>query len=102
MLSANPTLETKHAALFRNGRNQALRIPRAFELPGKDVIVYRDGKRLIVEAIKQKAGLLAVLAGLEPLGDEFPDVDSKLMPLVDIHLCPLPCLMISLRTLLER
>ena len=86
MSSADPTLETKHAALFRNGRNQALRIPRAFELPGKEVIVYRDGERLIVEPIKQKTGLLAVLADLKSIDEEFPDVDSKLMPLDDIHL----------------
>jgi virulence-associated protein VagC len=25
--------ETRRASLFRNGRNQALRIPKAFELP---------------------------------------------------------------------
>lgn len=86
MLSADPTLETKHAALFRNGRNQALRIPRAFELPGKEVIVYRDGERLIIEPIKQKTGLLAVLADLKAIDEEFPDVDMALMPLDDIHL----------------
>jgi antitoxin VapB len=26
----------RHVRLFRNGRNQAIRIPREFELPGKD------------------------------------------------------------------
>jgi len=29
--------------LFKNGRNQAVRIPREFELPGEDAIMRRDG-----------------------------------------------------------
>ena len=31
--------EQRHVRLFRIGRNQALRIPRAFELDGNDVIL---------------------------------------------------------------
>ena len=77
---------TKRAALFRNGRNQALRIPRAFELPGKEVMVYRDGERLIIEPIAQQPGLLAVLAGLKPVPESFPDVDAWPIPLDDILL----------------
>jgi len=29
----------RHIRLFRNGRNQALRIPREFELEGKEAII---------------------------------------------------------------
>lgn len=36
--------------LFKNGRNQAVRIPRDLELPGDEVVIYRDGSRLILEA----------------------------------------------------
>jgi hypothetical protein len=32
----------RHVKLFKNGRNQALRIPREFELPGKDAIIRKD------------------------------------------------------------
>ena len=39
----------RHARLFRNGRNQAVRIPREFEFPGDEVIIRKDGDRLIVE-----------------------------------------------------
>lgn len=29
----------RHVKLFKNGRNQAVRIPREFELPGDDAII---------------------------------------------------------------
>ncbi len=35
--------------LFRNGRNQALRIPRDLELPGRAATLRKEGARLIVE-----------------------------------------------------
>jgi hypothetical protein len=37
---------TTHVKLFRNGRNQAIRIPVEFELPGGEAIMHRDGDRL--------------------------------------------------------
>jgi antitoxin VapB len=78
--------EARRASLFRNGRNQALRIPKAFELPGEEVMVYREGRLLIVEPIGSQQGLLATLAALEPLDEELPDVDQGLLPLDDIDL----------------
>jgi len=78
--------EARRASLFRNGRNQALRIPKAFELPGDEVMVHREGNRLIIEPISKKLGLLAVLAELEPLDEDFPDIDEGLLPLDDIDL----------------
>ncbi len=33
---------------FKNGRNQAVRIPREFELAGEDAIMRKDGDRLIL------------------------------------------------------
>jgi antitoxin VapB len=65
----------RHVRLFRNGRNQAVRIPREFELPGEDVIMRKEGSRLIIEAAPPRS-LLAVLAGLSPLDEEFPAVDD--------------------------
>ena len=69
--------------LFRNGRNQALRIPREFELEGDEAIIRREGDRLIVEPLR-KEGLLALLAGLQPLDESLPDVDESLPALDDI------------------
>ena len=79
-------IQPRRASLFRNGRNQALRIPKAFELPGDEVLVHREGNRLIIEPITRQRGLLAVLAELEPLDEELPDVDECLLPLDDIEL----------------
>lgn len=75
----------RHVRLFRNGRNQALRIPREFELPGSEAIIRKEGNRLIVEPL-EKPGLLAVLARLEPLDEEFPDMDAGLPAAEDIEL----------------
>jgi len=61
--------------LFRNGRNQAVRIPREFELPGEDALMRKEGARLIIEPTNPKS-LLALLATLQPLDEEFPDVDE--------------------------
>jgi len=63
----------RHVKLFRNGRNQAVRIPREFELPGKHAIMRKEGDRLIIEPA-QPTSLLAVLATLAPLDEEFPPV----------------------------
>jgi antitoxin VapB len=75
----------RHARLFRNGRNQALRIPKEFELEGDEAIVRKEGDKLIIEPVK-KGGLLQLLATLKPLDEEFPDVDEGLPPLDDIRL----------------
>lgn len=76
----------RHARLFRNGSNQALRIPREFEMPGNEVVIHKEGDRLIVEPVVKKRDLLALLASLAPIEDEFPDVDEGLLPLDDIKL----------------
>ena len=61
----------RRVKLFRNGRNQAVRIPREFELPGKDAIMRKEGERLVIEPAPRRS-LLALLATLTPLDDELP------------------------------
>jgi antitoxin VapB len=61
----------RQVRLFKNGRNQALRIPREMELPGHEAIVRKEGPRLIVEPVAGPT-LLAVLARLKPLEEECP------------------------------
>ena len=73
------TTPERHVRLFRNGRNQALRIPRDLELEGDEAIIRKEGDRLIVEPVR-KGRLLALLATLEPLEEPFPDVDEDLPP----------------------
>ena len=75
----------RQVRLFRNGRNQALRIPREFELEGDEAIIRKEGDRLIVEPIR-KGRLLALLTTLEPLDEPFPDVAEDLPALDDVAL----------------
>lgn len=63
----------RHVRLFKNGRNQAVRIPREFELPGDDAVMRKEGDRLIIEPAAPKS-LLALLATLEPIAEEFPPI----------------------------
>ena len=60
----------RHVRLFRNGRNQVLRIPREFEMEGDEAVIHREGDRLIIEPVR-KGKLLALLATLVPLEESF-------------------------------
>ena len=99
--------------LYKTGGHQALKLPRGFELPGKEATVRRVGNSLVLEAAaaepaaapqaavsmsgavnrinmeyerRETSGLLAYLADKEPLDEEFPDVDEGLLPLEDVEL----------------
>ena len=74
--------QVRQVRLFRNGRNQAVRIPKEFELPGREATIRKVGDRLILEPARRKS-LLQVLAAMTPLapGDELPDVVETLAPL---------------------
>ena len=67
--------EERHVRLFRNGRNQAVRIPREFELPGEDALMRREGERLIIEPMPSKS-LLALLATLPTLDEDFAPIED--------------------------
>jgi antitoxin VapB len=73
----------RHVKLFKNGRNQAVRIPREFELPGEDAIMRKEGDRLIIEPAPPKS-LLAVLATLEALDEEFTLIPDPLPDPVEL------------------
>lgn len=75
-----PNPPPRRVRLFRNNRNQAIRIPVEFELPGQDALIHREGDRLIIEPVRE-AGLLALVAGWDALDEPFPDVDETLLPL---------------------
>ena len=67
----------RHASLFRNGRNQAVRIPREFEMEGTEGLMRKEGERLILTPIR-KNRLLDLLATWEPLDEGLPDVEDTL------------------------
>jgi antitoxin VapB len=67
------TTQTRSVRIFRNGRSQAIRIPREFALPGNEATITRDRKgRLIVESVAKPnpRDLVALLKSWEPLSDE--------------------------------
>ena len=73
----------RHVKLFKNGRNQAVRIPREFELPGEDAIMRKEGDRLIIEPAPPKS-LLAVLATLTPLDEDFPPIPELALDPIEL------------------
>jgi antitoxin VapB len=73
----------RHVKLFKNGRNQAVRIPREFELPGEDAIMRKEGERLIIEPTSPKS-LMALLATLAPLDEDFPPIPDPLPTPVEL------------------
>ena len=68
-------METRHVRLFRNGRNQAVRIPREFEMDGTEVLMRKEGDRLILTPIR-KNRLLDLLASWEPLDEGLAEVED--------------------------
>ena len=57
------------AKLFQNGRSQAVRLPKEFRLPGKEVIISRQGNKIILEPIENSWGQW--IASLEQFSDDF-------------------------------
>jgi antitoxin VapB len=66
----------RRASLFRNGRNQAVRIPREFEIAGTHVSVRKEGESLILTPVSQHA-LADLLATWEPLTEDLPEPDDE-------------------------
>jgi len=65
----------RHAALFRNGRNQAVRIPRELEMEGSEVLIRKEGDSLILTPIR-KNKLRELLASWGPMDDVLPEVED--------------------------
>lgn len=65
----------RRVRLFRNGRNQAVRIPREFELPGQDAIMRKEGDRLVIEPLPPRS-LFALLDTLSEVEEDFPAIDE--------------------------
>ena len=81
--------DVRTASLFRNGRSQAVRIPKEFEFEGDEVLITRDEKgKLTLEPAKPRRTPKEVVEWLRaqpPLDEPFPEIDdSDLLPLDDI------------------
>ncbi len=78
-----PVGQIRHVKIFRNGRNQAVRIPRELELPGNDAVIYREGTRLVIEPM-QRPSLSRLLASWAPLKVGLPAVADVPPEAVDL------------------
>ncbi len=66
----------RHARLFRNGRNQAVRIPRELELATDEVMIYQEDDRLVMVPVGRSSPLAEVLKRLVPLEEDFPEISD--------------------------
>jgi antitoxin VapB len=73
-----PSTKPRTVSLFRNGRNQAVRIPVEFELPGDEATIRKEGDRLIIEpkADDRPKTFYELMQSFEPIEDEFPEIDD--------------------------
>ena len=69
--------------LFRNGRNQAVRIPRELELPGREALMRKEGDALIIVPVRRRS-LLETLKSLPKLRESFPAVRDRRAEPVDL------------------
>ena len=61
--------ESGTAKLFRHGRSQAVRLPKAFRLPGTEVRVRRVGRGVLLEPMERDArDIKAIFAEIDRLG----------------------------------
>lgn len=76
----------RRVSFFRNGRNQAVRIPHEFELPGQYGLMRKEGNRLIIDPAESPLSLGEWLTSLEPLGpdDQMPEIEDMLPEPIDL------------------
>ncbi len=78
-------LKEYHVKLIQQGNIQTLPIPKELKITTSSVIIHQEDDKLIIEPLRQKS-LLQVLSTLEPLEEDFPDIDEGLLPLDDIEI----------------
>ncbi len=75
--------DERRVKIFRNGRNQAIRIPREFEFAGDEAIIRKEGERLVIEPTAPRS-LLALLRTLKPISERFDPVVDRAPEPVDL------------------
>ena len=69
--------------IFKNGRNQAVRIPKEFELPGEDAVMRKEGERLVIEPAAPQS-LIALLKTLRPIEEDFAPIADPAPEPIDL------------------
>lgn len=78
-------LKEYHVKLIQQGNIQTLPIPKELKITTSSVMIHQEDDKLIIEPLRQKS-LLKALSTLEPLEEDFPDIDEGLLPLDDIEI----------------
>lgn len=73
----------RHVKIIKDGRNQAVPIPPEFQFSGDDVIMRKEGDKLILEPARKKS-LLTVLDHLQPLEEDFAPILDQIPGRVDL------------------
>ena len=76
---------TYKVQLIQQGNTQSIPLPKELNLSTTEVTIRQDNEKLIIEPVKKKS-LLEVLATLEDIDEDFPDIDQGLLPLDNIEL----------------
>jgi len=63
--------EIRTAKIFMHGRSQAVRLPKEFRLPGKEVQVRRVGRGVLLEPMGEPFDLAAWWAKIDEHGADF-------------------------------
>jgi hypothetical protein len=75
--------------VFKNGRSQAVRLPKAFRFEGSEVTVRREGEAVILEPVKKRSWPRGYWAGVDrsrrdlnlgvipPLGGKLLDIEVE-------------------------
>jgi antitoxin VapB len=82
--------EISKAKLFMHGRSQAVRLPKEFRMPGKEVEISRDGDKVILKPIKKAPPdwetIFAQLDAMGPIDDFVVDRYEGLIQPKDVDL----------------
>ncbi len=64
---------TDTAKLFKHGRSQAVRLPKEFRMPGKEVRVSRMGRGILLEPVEKmtREEIAAVFREIDRSGGDF-------------------------------
>ncbi len=59
------------AKLFKNGNSQAVRLPKEFRFEGDEVLIRREGRKVIIEPKKKKGKWHSFFADNTVVPDDF-------------------------------
>ena len=69
--------------IIQTGGEQSIPVPREFALPTEDALIRKDGDKLVIEPAARPS-LLKVLAGLRPIGEDFPPIEELAPEPIDL------------------